>query len=396
MRPLLLAVGAIATLILAIPPGLAAAPNPTAPAFGETLDHFVRAIARRLEPATPVANAAAARRGVIQDVLKPSRAYSRPWGVRDGSRWTLDLRRLSDAQGFIDVLGGDRDIAAPGEARTRVELREVQRGVFRWDITEDVALGEISTATLTAGIAGLAQTLRERACEGRAVVFQHAERASLGVIHIETRCNEGRGAGAQATVRLGPLPKRTLPPEVHRFLADKLSSLRSQFSLSDGAGGSLFDMDVSEGRLSARWSLGPDPSPPVSVRGSLLSRKGPFWVGASDATATVSVQETTSSVGVDVRPAGTPSWKIPFFVKPVVAKTLTRIASAPTQVTIRIEDSRNGAVLSRRYAFDVAPSWVLALVGGGPLSARQQMPGPVAGYLRSVLVALGDDLRSIR
>jgi hypothetical protein len=351
-------------------------------------------------------------------VLVPSRVFddSSVWTASEGDWRSLWVEGRGDAGAYRLGLRANPDQPrSPGEYRARIVLHRRKSGEFEWDTFDELALGPLRPAELSAAFRALLRAAEERRGDARAQVVDAMPRSARAL---------GRLFDLEA-LSLSPEPDGTQRIEIAlRQRPERLKAEAPKFAayLQRRTRGTQIKLTVALPDGRPLWAAaGADGAWRIRLRargGQLLPLEGRPESGRLHATLDYSIKAGLFRVGVrglkaeiDTAPAGEPlalavrfldepEWRIPFLIKPFMRASLRYPFEDPGSrflVGVRAEPGR-GSLLVSHSRLQVKESWIVHWFGGLSEKAMAELRAADAEadrYALECLTALRDDLAAL-
>ena len=386
------------------------------------------ALALRFGEADRDSRFAAIRPQLVRHALSPSRIYA------DTTIWTSHTagsRTVSIAGASTDgryVLAARPNVPPPavaGESRHAMHLQRISDGVYRWDSTDEVAVGTVRAAEIFA-------VFREalRGTEQPGPILRAEYRAGLPrttavlgrLFTLDTLITLGAADGSRIislSARADPKRMQATAPLYANYLEEYLSPVRIELALIDAAGRSWGTASFRDNTLKMRFrsqggelrslivtpgsgeremaSTAPDS---LRLRISFFAKVLFFTVGTSELFADVVPVRSDGVRGWSVVFRKEPRWHFPLGANNLVRATLRRpFAGDGTMVEYVVRETETGqTVLARNIRITVEESAIVRWIGS--LGATAVSDLTVAAeqekdrYIGEVFRALGADLTS--
>jgi len=381
------------------------------------------ALAGRFGPIVREPGFDALRPKLAQAALVPSRVYDDgpAWPTR-GDDWRaveLEGRRVAGAY-TIGVRAAASVPAAAGDYRGSVRLRRLEPSGYEWTLGEDLAIGPVRPADLSAALTAVFRGSESKdAPAARAAVAADLPRTSALLSRLlrvdELRfARDGEGAIAVALgIRIAPEGLRESAPHYSAFLDRYVTPIRATLRVADLEGRTWWTVEGASNLWTARLrirdgSLVPlegraDARLPDRVRflADYATKMGLFHVGMDGLVADVTLTRSSFEKGLLARFVEPPDWKLPFLVEPLLRSSLRYPFEGPgSEVSwaVRAEPGRP-TVVAGRYRWRTHESWILRWLGGMTSTAvedfRKGAEVEADRFNRECLLALGEDLAAL-
>jgi len=362
----------------------------------------------------------AIRPRMVRHALTPSRLYP------DTTIWTSisgDVRTVSVAGQLV----GDRYALAaqaavapparPGESRHVMHLRPIAPAVYRWDSTDEVAVGNVSPDEIMAIVGGLivgAEQPSERIQTEYRAEFPRTTTALSKLFVLDSLQTTPADDGSTAIVlaaRVDAARMRPVAPHFADYLDEYLKPLRIDIALIDQGGRSWGTVGVSRntvrlrvrvhgGTLQPLSGITSDQPDSLRLRASFFAKVLFFNVGATEIVADVVPVREAGARGWSLRFRREPRWHFPLAVGRLLRATLRRpFAGDGTRVEFIAQETQTGqTVLARNIGIVVQESAIVRWIGGlgatamGDLSVLAEQEKD--RFVGDVFRALAEDSRA--
>jgi len=385
--------------------------------------------------ATSLVEALSARYGKIQrepaleavrpklegNVLVPSRVFD------DASIWTSsegDWRALwlqgSGKTGAYKL--GIRPTAAspkaPGEYRARIALRKQPSGGYEWSTFDELALGPLRPAELTAAFRALLQAAeREPTGDVRARVTAALPRSARALgrlfdLEVLSVTPDAEGTRrVELAYRMRPERLKAEAPKFAAYLARRARGQRftAVATLPDGRplwsaesedDRSRLRLRIRGGRLVLLEGAAAHEAGRVRVTIDYSFKAGLFRVGVRKLVAEIEPAPPGEPLAFAARFVEQPDWQFPFLIEPFVRGSLRYPFEDPGSrfsMAVREEPGR-GSLLVTDTRLQVRESWLIRWLGGYSSKAMAELRESEAEadrYALECLTAVRDDVAAL-
>ncbi len=390
------------------------------PAGAEGPRVFVESLAALLGPTQREPGFEALRPKLARAALTPSRIYDDPaaWTGREGEWRSTDIIGFRVGSGYR--IGTRAVVPEPEHAadyRERVRLRRTGPGRFEWELTEELAAGELRPQDLAAALTAILREAQERDASSLRDAFvaslPRASRLLSLLFRVETLALDRDATGASRItlgLRVTPSGLRTVAPRYAEYLRRYGSPMKLELTALDLGGSAWWrltaaanlwtlELRVRDGDLVPLWGA-PDRGMPERLRivGEYQTKMGIFGVGLSHLVARVELIRAPAEKGLVARFVDEPEWHLPFLVAPLLRASLQHPFQEPgSEIALSVRQVGGGpTLLTGRYRYRVRESWILRWLGGmtnGAVSDfRSGAEEESVRYNGDCLLALRDDL----
>jgi hypothetical protein len=387
-------------------------------------DDFFGALALRFGEADRDSRFAAIRPQLVRHALSPSRIYA------DTSIWTsrtAESRTVSIAGALTNgryVLAAQPSVPPPakaGDSRHLMHLRRISDGVYRWDSTDEVAVGTVRAEEV---FAVLRQALRgtERAGPILRADYPLALPRTTEVLgrlfSLDTLITLSASDGSRiVSLSARADPKRMHPsaPLYADYLEEYLSPLRIELTLIDAEGRSWGSASFRDNTLKLRFrsqdgelrslvvppgttDRARDATDSLRLRISFFAKVLFFNVGTSELLADVVPVRSDGLRGWSVRFRKEPRWHFPLGANNLVRATLRRpFAGDGTMIEYAVRETASGqTVLERNIRITVEESAIVRWIGSLGATAVSDLTITAEQekdrYIADIFRALGADI----
>jgi hypothetical protein len=416
---------AAAVLLVALAPGCreparALSSGPGGPAESRAL---VESLAARFGPARDDAAYEALRPKLARSALVPSRLFddAEAWSQHQRDRRAVEIAGAGPPGAYRLAVsaGGTPMPSAPGAYRGRIELQRTGAGRFQWDVDEELAVGPVRVAALSAALGALARGAE--ATDGVAArgalarAFPRARPAFGRLLRLETLAlwRDGGATTAILGVRLAPEGLRPGAPRLADFVSRYFGPMKGHAVAADASGRAWWTLDVHESLWTLRLRFRDGALVPLSgpagarvpdelaLTADYETRMGRFRIGVRRLVSAVTLVRTPAEKGFVVRFLQEPEWDLPFLVEPLLHGPLAQPFEAPgSEIGFSArEASHGGTHLVRRLRARVRESFVLRWLGGLTSAAmsdfRAGAEAELDAWTGECLLALRDDVEAL-
>lgn len=381
---------------------------------------LVEALALRFGEADREPAFEALRPRLASAALVPSRVFDADDDVwpRQGREWrAVEFAGYRAPAGYrFGVRAFAPEPASAGEYRGQIRLEKLESGRFEWTVREELAVGDVRPADLSAALDALlrgAEAVDEK--QARAAIAAAFPRASarLGLLLSLEQLSLTRDAHAATRVRLSlrldPERLRPTAPNYAKFLAKYLTPMKTRIVAADATGAAWWTL-VGEQNL---WSLsarvqggslvpqdgGPPRRIPERVQATIdyATRMGRHSIAVRRLVADVVLTRSGVEKGFVAHFRDKPEWDLPFLVEPLLGSPLSYPFDGPgSEAGWAALETPAGTRLVRHYRARVAENFILRWLGGMTDRAlsefRADAEREADRYHGECLRALRDDL----
>lgn len=335
---------------------------------------------------------------------------------RDGS-WFAVLARRWSPTGFVETVGGDKEqLQRQGEYLRTTRLTRPTPNRYAWQIVESIQVGPVPLPAIVLSFTNTLRALEISACRNPTQLLRPTIDAAEGLLRMDATCSEhgpGGAVGALLSLQVGRNlsgAARLRAPAVAEYFEDHLASLRISLEVRDDAGrewfriapndaGTVLRFRVRDGHL-APIDAGRESNQPAPERFHLHltgdTRKAVFRLGAADVQGELTFGSTNTRLEMTARLTGAPHWRLPFFVRPILASNLDRIFDGEgIRISTALSSVGNSTLAQRELQFHLEPNWLVSWIGGAATSARGDISPAVGAFLGRILNQLANDLAAI-
>jgi hypothetical protein len=353
-------------------------------------------------------------------VLVPSRVFddTSVWTASEGDWRALWVEGRGDASAYRLGLSSTPPLPrAPGEYRARIALRRQKSGGFEWDTFDELALGALRPADLSAAFRALLRAAENGRGDARAQVLAAMPRAARTfgrLFDLEALSLTPQPDGSQridVALRQRPERLKAEAPKFAEYLARRSKGTQFKMTVALPDGRVLWSADGEDGAFRARLRahggrLLPleGPAAPAGQRMSVTLdysiKAGPFRVGVSALKAEIDTAPAGEPLALGVRMVEEPQWRIPFLVEPFMRSTLRYPFEDPGvrfMIGVREEPGR-GSLLVSDSRLQVKESWIVRWFGGISAKAMEELRQSEAEadrYSLECLTAVRDDMAAL-
>jgi hypothetical protein len=384
---------------------------------------FVEALAALFGPIQREPGFEALRPKLARAALTPSRIFddASAWTWQDGEWRGIEL--VGYRTGPAYRIGTRSAAPAPSGAadyRERVRLRRTGPGRFEWEVSEELAAGELRPDDLAAALTAVFREAQRQDAPALRAAFaaslpKTTARLSL-LLRVETLKLDRDATGAtriELGVRLTPSGLRSVAPRYAEYLRRYMSPMQLEVAALDssetawwrlGAAANLWTLRlrVRDGSLVPLVGA-PDRGIPAELRivGDYDTKMGMFGVGLRRLVARVDLTRSSAEKGLVARFSDEPEWHLPFLVAPLLRGSLRHPFEGPgSEIALSVRRAPGRpTLLTGRYRYRVRESWILRWMGGLTSNAVFDFRGGAEDesvrYHGGCLLALRDDLAAL-
>jgi hypothetical protein len=408
----------LAALALAVGCDQAARGLGGGPAGGAAATTLVDALRARYGRIAREPSLQKARPKIEAAVLVPSRVFDDRsiWTASEGNGRSLSVEGRGAPGAYRLGLRATSALPrAPGEYRARIALRRQESGGFEWDTFDELALGPLRPAELSAAFRALLQAAEQRRGDARAQVvgaMPRSARALGRLFDLEALSLSPAPDGTQRieiAVRQRPERLKAEAPKLAAYLERRARGTQITATVALPDGRPLWAADGTDGawriRLRARGGRlvplqGPPAGGPLHLALDYSIKAGLFRVGVRGLKADIDTAPAGETLALAVRFVQEPEWRIPFLIKPFMRASLRYPFEQPgarVRVAVREEPGR-GSLLVSDSRLQVKESWIVRWFGGLSEKAMAELRAAdeeADRYALECLTAARDDLADL-
>jgi hypothetical protein len=386
---------------------------------------FFAALVLRFGVAERDARFSAIRPQLVRHALTPSRLWSDTtvWTSRTTEIKTVSIAGSRTADRYLlSAQAAVPSPAVPGGSRHVMNLRRVADGIYRWDSTDEVAVGKVRPEEVFALISRAIAAMERPAPGIRAEYATRLPRttATLGrLFTLDTLISLSGTDGSRIVslaARADPDRMRRSAPLYADYLDEYLSPLRIELTLLDQRQRSWGTARFRDNVLSLRFRTREGMLQPLALEGeaegagrrtavpdslrlriSFFARVLFFTVGTSELDADLVELRAEGVRGWSLRFRREPRWHFPLAMNNLVRATLRRpFAGDGTTLEYLVRTTEVGqTVLARNIGITVEESTIVRWLGSLGATAVSDLTSAVETekdrFYGEVIAALGDD-----
>jgi hypothetical protein len=348
---------------------------------------FVESLAALFGPVEREPGFVALRSKLARAALTPSRIFDDrdAWLRQDGEWRSVELLGRPAGAGYrIGTRGAVPDPAQAADYRELLRLRRTGPGRYEWELSEELATGELRPDDLAAALTVIFRDLERRdAAAVRAAFAASLPRTTellSALARVETLRLDRDGAAAtrvELGVRVRPEGLEHLAPRYAEYLRRYVSPVRLGAVACDESGTVWWQLAaaadlwtlrlrVRDGSLVPLWGAA-DRGIPERFRivGDYHGKMGMFGVGLRHLVARVELARTPGEKGLTARFSEQPEWELPFLAEPLLAAALSHPFEDPgSEIGLSVRRAPGGpTLLTGRYRCRVRETWILRWLG---------------------------------
>lgn len=392
------------------------------PAGAEAARALVDALALRFGAVAREPGFDALRPKLARAALVPSWAWDdvAAW-PRQGPEWrAVDFAGYRTLNGYaIGVRAVAPEPVAVGQYRGQLRLAKLASGRFEWTVHEELAVGAVRPAELSAALDALLRGAEAVDGAGARAAIQAAfPRASaklallLRLEGLELVRDAHGATSVRLAVRVAPDGLRASAPRFAAFVDRYLAPMRTRASLADGSGATWWALEGAESLWTLQLRIRGGSLVPLAgdaerrmpeslqVTGDYATRMGRFAIAARHLVAEVALTRTPLEKGFVLRFREEPDWELPFLVESLLGAPLHYpFEGVGSEAGWAARATPAGTRLERHYRARVGENFILRWLGGMTNRAvsdfRAGAEDEAERFYGECLRALRDDLLAL-